>query len=572
MKVSAFAVAAIAQTVAVQASSAHRFYEHAANATNGNATSNGNCYCFPGDACWPSESTWAALNTTTSGRLIATTPIGSPCHAPNYDEAACAAIQSAWTGPQIHLSSSSSVMTPFFANQSCDPFTPQTQACLLGNYVRYAVDVQTVDDIVAGVKFAADNNVRFVVRNTGHDFLGRSTGAGALSVWTHNLKDIDFIDNYSDKFYTGKAAKVGAGVLGYEMLTAAKAKGVVVVSGTCPTVGLAGGYTQGGGHSALSFDVVTAAGKLVTASRTKNSDLYWALSGGGGGNYGIVTSMTVKTHPDAKIGGASLQLSTAYTTKDTFYSVVSEFHRLLPDMVDAGTMVVFVISSTFLQISPVTGYNKTADEMKAIMAPFVAVLNAKNVPFAATYTEFDSYYDHYAQYMGPLPMGHVLVEEYQFASRLLPRSVIKNNNDGIQAVLRNATQGGAMILGLGLDVSKPGDVDNAVLPAWRDALIHSTFVTIWDSTAPWSSMVADQDKLTNVWNPALKALTPGSGSYMNEADYREPDFQTNFFGANYEKLLAIKKKWDPKALFYATVGVGSEFWEIKQDGHMCRIE
>ena len=78
------------------------------------------------------------------------------------------------------------------------------------------------------------------------------------------------------------------------------AKGLVVVTGECPTVGLAGGYTQGGGHSALStqfglgadqtleFEVVTAAGKVVTASRSENSDLFWALSGGGAGNYGVV--------------------------------------------------------------------------------------------------------------------------------------------------------------------------------------------------------------------------------------------------------------------------------------------
>jgi hypothetical protein len=281
--------------------------------------------------------------------------------------------------------------------------------------------------------------------------------------------------------------------------------------------------------------------------------------------------MTVKTYPDVKIGGASLQLSTAYTTQETFYSVVSEFTRLLPDMVDAGTMVVFVISSSFLLINPVTGYNKTSDEIKTILAPFVSVLTNKSVPHSVSYTQFDSYYDHYAQYMGPLPWGHVLVEEYQFASRLIPKSVVKNNNAGLNNALRNITLQGSQILGLGLNVSRVKNVDNAVLPAWRDALIHATLTTTWNSTAPWSKMQADQDKLTNEWNPMLKALTPGSGSYMNEADYREPDFQTSFFGKNYQRLLDIKRKWDPKGLFYATVGVGSEAWKIAQDGHMCRV-
>jgi FAD/FMN-containing dehydrogenase len=84
-----------------------------------------------------------------------------------------------------------------------------------------------------------------------------------------------------DEYYTGSTVKVGAGVVGYEILKAASAQGLVVVSGECPTVGLAGGYTQGGGHSALStefglaadqtleFEVVTAAGELVTARKTR---------------------------------------------------------------------------------------------------------------------------------------------------------------------------------------------------------------------------------------------------------------------------------------------------------------
>lgn len=55
------------------------------------------CRCLPGDACWPSDSTWAKLNSTVSGALIKTVPIGSPCHDPNYDEAACAALQDSWT-------------------------------------------------------------------------------------------------------------------------------------------------------------------------------------------------------------------------------------------------------------------------------------------------------------------------------------------------------------------------------------------------------------------------------------------------------------------------------------------
>ena len=65
--------------------------------------------------------------------------------------------------------SSSSVMAPFFANQSCDPYTPESQPCTLGNYVDYAINVTKPSDIAKGIAFATKNNIRLVVRNTGHE-------------------------------------------------------------------------------------------------------------------------------------------------------------------------------------------------------------------------------------------------------------------------------------------------------------------------------------------------------------------------------------------------------------------
>lgn len=139
-------------------------------------------------------------------------------------------------------------MAPFFANRSCDPFTERSAGCVLGSYVQYTVNVSCVDDaprfVAAGLKFANDRNIRLVIRNTGHDYNGKSTGAGALGLWMQNLKNIEFKD-WSDKHYTGKAIKMGAGVLGGEANRAADAEGLQVVGGECPTVGIAGGYTQG---------------------------------------------------------------------------------------------------------------------------------------------------------------------------------------------------------------------------------------------------------------------------------------------------------------------------------------
>jgi hypothetical protein len=61
------------------------------------ALASGSCYCFPGDSCWPSTKAWSNLNSTVGGRLIATVPIGTPCHDPTFNAAECAALQSEWT-------------------------------------------------------------------------------------------------------------------------------------------------------------------------------------------------------------------------------------------------------------------------------------------------------------------------------------------------------------------------------------------------------------------------------------------------------------------------------------------
>ena len=73
-------------------------------------------------------------------------------------------------------------MAPFFANQSCDPFQPRDRPCELGNYVRYAVDASGPADVQKAIAFAASKNIRLVIRNTGHDDLGRATGSGSLAV------------------------------------------------------------------------------------------------------------------------------------------------------------------------------------------------------------------------------------------------------------------------------------------------------------------------------------------------------------------------------------------------------
>jgi len=131
-------------------------------------------------------------------------------------------------------------------------------------------------------------------RNTGHDFIGKSTGRGALSVWTHHLKGFELLDSYSIGEYRGPAARIGAALETWEAANAMVATNATVVVPIDQTVGYGGGWQLGGGHGPLtsyrglgadqilSLNVVTADGRFVTADLNQNSDLFFALRGGGG--------------------------------------------------------------------------------------------------------------------------------------------------------------------------------------------------------------------------------------------------------------------------------------------------
>lgn len=93
----------------------------------------------------------------------------------------------------------------------------------------------------------------------------------------------------------------------------------------------------------------------------------------------------------------------------------------------------------------------------------------------------------------------------------------------------------------------------------------------WNFTAPLSEMIANQYKMTDVLIPKLAALTPNGSCYLNEGDFRQPDFQSVFYGKNYNRLNVIKNKYDPHHMFWATTAVGSEYWEPHPaDGRLCR--
>lgn len=225
-----------------------------------------NCKTYPGDFDYPDESRWDVLDLLTGGALIKTVPLASACYNSwnNYNAATCSYITEHWNKVSIHYPDPSDLMYPLWQGMTCLPTGDPAGDCSLGGFPSYVVNVTNVAHIQLAVNFARNLNLRLVVKNTGHDFNGRSAGAGALSIWTHQLDNIAFFDEYQTSSYSGRALKIGAGVLVHQMYEAAERHNVTVVGGLCTTVGVGGGYLAGGGHSPMSSKYGVAVDSVST--------------------------------------------------------------------------------------------------------------------------------------------------------------------------------------------------------------------------------------------------------------------------------------------------------------------
>lgn len=360
------------------------------------AANSSDCRCLPGDSCWPSSQKWDEFNVTLGGRLISTVPLGSVCHTKGdfaaYDKDACANLIASWGFPATHYTACSSPMASWFSDSSCSPFTPQDLPCTSTALQRYTVNVSGVEDVQRTIQFARDNNIRLVIRNTGHDYLGKSTAPGGLALWMHHLKDTRYLEYFSD-LYNGPALRLGAGIQGFDGMTAAHAQNKIIVTGNCESVGISGGYSQGGGHGQLAsrfglaadqvleWEVVTAAGQHLIVSPNKYSDLFWALSGGGGGTFAVVMSVTVKAHPEVSTASANLTFSGKDVAMETFWNIIQTFIVDIAPLVDTGAVAIWAVVGPRFTLSPVSWPGGTVEQLQDGLASTLDLLDQNNITY-----------------------------------------------------------------------------------------------------------------------------------------------------------------------------------------------
>ncbi|EME39010.1 hypothetical protein DOTSEDRAFT_48443 [Dothistroma septosporum NZE10] len=566
------------------------------------------CKVFPGDNDWPNASAWQALDQVVEGQLITPIPRASSCYfngTSQHDDSACEAVTTSWFDSYTQLDDPIELLQQVWQGLTCMPPALWSNGwnygnCTQGGYPSHVVNITTVSDVQAAVNFARNTGVRLIIKNTGHDYMGKSTGAGALSIWTHNLRDIAFIPSYDSATtnYSGPAFKAGSGVLGVEMYQAARDQGLMLVGGECENVGVFGGYIQGGGHSplssvhgmaaegALSFDVVTADGRFVTANEIDNPDLFWALRGGGGSTWGVVVSVTVKAFPQLPKGTAVFNWS--YTngniSNGTFWAAYRTYLGYFPEHADAGLHSNYFIlpagaPGVFeFQMAALVGPNMTLTEAKTKLSPFLDDLEALGLNLNITSKHFDTYYDAW-RYAYPLTTLPAWISSSD-GSRLWPRQNWDNQtilNATFEAQKATIDAGNSIIAyNFAPRLNPAGNQATAINPAWHNTVSHFQTIRFWSNSDPPAIQNAKREEFETSIMAKWRELSPGAGAYLNEADRSEPNFQWAFWGSKYPRLAELKKKWDPRDLFWAATAVGSEVWEVRnedglpnENGRLC---
>ncbi|MDV3127409.1 FAD-dependent oxidoreductase [Mycobacterium sp. 21AC1] len=391
-------------------------------------------------------------------------------------------------------------------------------------------------DVQKAMTFAAAHNLKVAPRGGGHSYVGASTATGTMVLDLRQLPgDIDY------DAATGHVTVTPAtGLYAIHQVLAGAGRGIP--TGTCPSVGAAG-HALGGGlgaqsrHAGLMSDqlvsatVVVPGGAAVTASANENPDLFWALRGGGGGNFGVTTALTFATFPTSDVDAVSLNfpleafaqvllgwqswLRTAdrnsWALADTITDPQGAHCRILATCpAGAGDAVAgAVVKAVGLQPAGV-------DKHRFNYLDLVKYLAVNN--------------------LNPAPLGYVGGSDV--FSSITPAAA-----QGIAAAF-NAFPDGAgrpLVIMHALDGALATVAPGATAFPWRQqSALVQWYVETSGSPAP----------AANWLRTAHQAVAPYSvGGYVNYLEVNQP--ASRYFGANMSRLTATRQKYDPGRVMFS---------------------
>lgn len=382
-----------------------------------------------------------------------------------------------------------------------------------------------------------------------------------------------------------------------------------IVGGEDSTVGL-GGLIQNGGHGWLSshyglasdqvhqVNVITTEGRRLVANAVQNKDLFWAVRGGGGGQFGVVTEYVLKTHPvpeNMVTGGVAFYAGYQSNTSETgSWNALAHVVSSIPEIMDSGltgsitalteeeTVALLGLDQTVpgaaASIS-LTGFNMTTEQMNVTINNLADQI--RNVTYGGylnitlTPTNTKKYYT----YSGSSTDAGVVS---LLTSRLLGRRELSDISKRdlityLQRILVDEDSTGSILL-FGLQAgfgpaNVPEEMRGSVLPAWREAYAH---VMSYGASINATGDATESLKRGAEWyeahiEPVWREWAPNTGAYMNEGNPFSTTWKRDFYGDNYNQLLQIKRKYDPTESLFTWGGLGSDMWHYDlRSGLLCR--
>ncbi|WMX56252.1 FAD-binding oxidoreductase [Peribacillus sp. R9-11] len=401
-------------------------------------------------------------------------------------------------------------------------------------FPKIIVFCQNTKDVQNALKWARENHIPFRVRSGRHSYENFSLVNGGLII---DVSEMDRIKVNREKMI----AKIEAGANLGKVYNKLWEYGTTIPAGTESSVGLVG-LTLGGGIGMLTrlfgltcdnlieIEMVRASGskgaELIKANKNHNSDLFWACCGGGGGNFGIVTSFTFKVHPISRVSVFSITWGW-----EDFEAVFNAWQNWAPHTDDRLTSEIEFKSKEVNQIIAQGEFVGTSSRLKQLLQPLTTTgsptsVLIKEVPYIEAVRFFDD------------PSGNQSAHRKRsgsFLNKPFPKKAILTMKQFLEKAPNENS--GIWHQSLGGAAGKVEPKKTAFY--YRDAIIAQEYLATWNNP--------EEERENIRWIKELRsALSPyTTGDYVNWPDRQIKDWPTAYYGENFKRLREVKTAYDP---------------------------
>jgi FAD/FMN-containing dehydrogenase len=401
---------------------------------------------------------------------------------------------------------------------------------------------ETAADVQAAVRSARAQALPLSVRGGGHDWAGRSLRDGGLVIDLSHMRRVDVDVDTS-------VATIQGGATAVDVISAAKPHGLVAATGNCGSVGMVG-LTSGGGYgpltpryglaldNLLSAEVVLADGRLVYCDEHENPDLFWALRGGGG-NFGVVTSMRVQLHPIRQVLGGMILFP--WPQAESVLGGYAELNAEAPDELSilAGALP-GPDGNPVACLAPMwSGDSKPGEE-------WIARLRQLGTPVMDQVGRM-AYLDWLSMFGAAAPVGRHYAAKNRSLARLTPAVISALVTGGQQrsspfsAIILHDFRGAPTRVPLA-----------ATAFGQREEHFMVEIIAAWEPTAENDGENHHEWARTLSENLAPHALPGGYPNMLGPDDYEQT---AHAYGTNTRRLLQLKRLYDPEGIFSSAISL-----------------